>query len=106
MLPFIKEVDEEYAPLASEILEDLTLSRREGAILRKRQEAFCARLPAHTVQGAVIKLPSHSNADQRELRVHIDALQRALDKPMHPGCLSLPTKAHRVEKTTPRGHHH
>jgi hypothetical protein len=86
MLPFIKEVDEEYTPLSSEILVDLKLSSREATIsdLRKRQEGLRGRLSVQTVQGDVIKLPIHSNTDQRELRVHIGSLQRLLDKPIAP----------------------
>ena len=91
MLPFVQEVNEECESLATSILEDQDIPSREGAttLLLKRQEAFRARIPVREAHGAVVKLPSHRNAEQRELRAQIGSLQSALEKPLHRGALSL-----------------
>ena len=90
-LPFVKEVNEECAPAAESILEDPDISTRRGAVslLAVRQETFRKRLKVQSTQNAVLKLPMHNNAEQRELTLHIGSLQCALDKPTLPEKLSL-----------------
>ena len=91
MLPVVRDVNEECAPMAEGILADPDVSSRQGAVslLTSRQEAFRKRLKVQSTKNAVLKLPLHHNAEQRELTLHIGSLQCALDKPTLPDKLSL-----------------
>ena len=83
MLKVVKEVNDECAPIAESILADPDASSRQGVVslLKARQEAFHKRLKVPSAKNAVVKLPMHHNAEQRELILHIGSLQCALDKP-------------------------
>jgi hypothetical protein len=59
------------------------------SLLAARQEAFRKRLKAPSPKNAVLKLPMHRNAEQRELITHIGSLQYALDKPTLQNRISL-----------------
>ena len=91
MLQVVKEVNEECAPIAEGILADPDVSSKQGAVslLTARQEAFRKRLKEQSTKNAVLKLPMHHNAEQRELTLHIGSLQCALDKPTLSEKLSL-----------------
>ncbi len=91
MLPVVKEVNEECASMAEGLLEDPDVSSRQGVVslLTAHQEAFRKRLKVQSTKNAVLKLPIHHNAEQRELTLHIGSLQCALDKPTLPHKLSL-----------------
>ena len=91
MLPVVRDVNEECTPMAEGILADPDVSSRQGAVslLTARQEAFRKRLKVQSTKNAVLKLPLHHNAEQRELTLHIGSLQCALDKPTLPDKLSL-----------------
>jgi hypothetical protein len=82
MLPIVREVNEECASVAESILAHPDMSSRQGVIslLTARQEAFRKRLKVQSTKNAVLKLPMHHNAEQRELILHIGSLQCALDK--------------------------
>jgi hypothetical protein len=91
MLKVVKEVNDEYAPMAEDILADPDASSKQGVIslLKARQETFRKRLKVPPTKNAVLKLPIHHNAGQRELTLHIGSLQCALDKPILSEKLSL-----------------
>ncbi len=83
MLKVVKEVNDECAPIAESILADPDASSKQGVVslLEARQEAFRKRLKVPSTKNAVVTLPMHHNAEQRELTLHIGSLQCALDKP-------------------------
>jgi hypothetical protein len=91
MLPVVEEVNDECAPVAESILQDLNAPTRQGvlSLLAARQEAFRKRLKVSSPKNAVLKLPMHRNAEQRELIMHIGSLQYALDKPTFQDRISL-----------------
>jgi hypothetical protein len=94
MLPVVKEVNEECAPMAEGILADPDVSSRQGAVslLTARQESFRKRSKVQSTKNTVLKLPIHHITEQRELILHIGSLQYALDKPTLPDKLSLPAR--------------
>jgi hypothetical protein len=76
MLPVVAEVNDECAPVAESIIQDLHAPTGQGvlSLLAARQEAFRKRLKAPSPKNAVLKLPRHRNAEQRELITHIGSL--------------------------------
>ena len=62
---------------------------RSSFPIKSAQEAFRKRLKVPSTKNAVVKLPMHHNAEQRELTLHIGSLQCALDKPTLSEKLSL-----------------
>ncbi len=76
MIKVVKEVNDECTPIAESILADPDMSSRQGVVslLKARQEAFCKRLKVPSAKNAVVKLPMHHNAEQRELILHIGSL--------------------------------
>jgi hypothetical protein len=94
MLKVVKEVNEECAPISAGILADPDVSSNQGAVslLKARQEVFRKRLKVQSTKNAVLKLPMHHNAEQRELTLHIVSLQCALDKSSLSEKLSLTTR--------------
>ena len=76
MLKVVKEVNDECAPITESILADPDASSKQGVVslLKARQEAFRKRLKVPSTKNAVVKLPMHHNAEQRELILHIGSL--------------------------------
>jgi hypothetical protein len=69
MLKVAKEVNDECAPIAERILADPDASSKQGVVslLKTRQEPFRKSLKSPSSKNAVLKLPMHHNAEQREL---------------------------------------
>jgi cytochrome c peroxidase len=74
MFKVVKEVNDECTPITESILADPDTSSRQGVVSKARKEAFRKRLKVPSTKNAVVKLPMHHNAEQRELILHIGSL--------------------------------
>jgi hypothetical protein len=92
MLPVRSEVDETCTPLALQLLDSqnqLSSSDSVHLLLETRRSLFTSLIPKRPQERTKGKLMTHRNAQQREAITHIVSLQKALDKPLHSGKLSL-----------------
>jgi hypothetical protein len=92
MLPVRSVVDETCTPLALQLLDpqnQLSSSDSVHLLLETRRSLFDTLVPKRHQGMSKGKLMAHKNAEQREAITHIVSLQKALDKPLHLGKLSL-----------------
>jgi hypothetical protein len=92
MLPVRSVVDETCTPLALQLLDpqnQLSSSDSVQLLLDTRRSLFATLVPKRLQGMSKGKLMAHRNAEQREAITHIVSLQKALDKPLHLGKLSL-----------------
>ena len=92
MIPVRSTVDETCTPLALQLLDSQNqLSSRDSVhlLLETRRSLFTSLIPKRPQGRSKGKLMAHRNAEQREAITHIVSLQKALDKPLHSGKLSL-----------------
>ena len=92
MLPVRSAVDETCTPLALQLLDpqsQLSSSDSVHLLLETRRSLFTSLIPTRPQGRTKGKLMAHRNAEQREAIMHIVSLQKALDKPLHSGKLSL-----------------
>ena len=92
MLQVRSVVDETCTPLALKFLDpqnQLSSSDSVHRLLETRRSLFATLAPKRHQGMSKGKLMAHRNAEQREAITHIVSLQKALDKPLHLGNLSL-----------------
>ncbi len=92
MLPVWSVVDEPCTPLALKFLDPQNLLSSSDSVhrlLETRRSLFATLVPKRYQGMSTGKLMTHRNAEQREAITHIVSLQKALDKPLHLGNLSL-----------------
>jgi hypothetical protein len=92
MLPIRSVVDETFTPLALQLLDpqnQLSSSDSVHMLLETLRSVFSTLTPKRQQGMSKGKLMDHRNAEQREVITHIVSLQKAPDKPLHFGKLSL-----------------